>query len=246
MIVIVVNNKNLLSDFRMRSVVNNLVEKNDNIKNIFLNLNSSNTNEILGKEVKQVYGMEKYITDYIGDFKYFISPKSFFQVNTQQAEVLYSTLKEGLELKDNDVLFDLYSGVGSIGIFLSKNVKKVYGIEIEKTAVDMANLNIKENGVSNAEYIAGSVEDKIIEFKDRKIKPDVIVVDPPRRGLDKKSIDYILDFNPKKIGYVSCNPATLARDLKLLEEKYTVYSITPVDMFPHTSHVECVCVLNLK
>ena len=246
MIVIVVNNKNSLSDFRMRSVVNNLVEKNDNIKNIFLNLNSSNTNEILGKEVKQVYGMEKYITDYIGDFKYFISPKSFFQVNTQQAEVLYSTLKEGLKLNDNDVLFDLYSGVGSIGIFLSKNVKKVYGIEIEKTAVDMANLNIKENGVSNAEYIAGSVEDKIIEFKDRKIKPDVIVVDPPRRGLDKKSIDYILDFNPKKIGYVSCNPATLARDLKLLEEKYTVYSITPVDMFPHTSHVECVCVLNLK
>lgn len=246
MIVIVVNNKNLLSDFRMRSAVNNLVEKNDNIKNIFLNLNSSNTNEILGKEVKQVYGMEKYITDYIGDFKYFISPKSFFQVNTQQAEVLYSTLKEGLKLKDNDVLFDLYSGVGSIGIFLSKNVKKVYGIEIEKTAVDMANLNIKENGVSNAEYIAGSVEDKIIEFKDRKIKPDVIVVDPPRRGLDKKSIDYILDFNPKKIGYVSCNPATLARDLKLLEEKYTVYSITPVDMFPHTSHIESIAVLKLK
>ena len=110
----------------------------------------------------------------------------------------------------------------------------------------MANINLKENDVKNAEYIAGSVEDKIEEFKNRNIKPDVIVVDPPRKGLDEKSIKYILDFNPKKIGYISCNPATLARDLKLLEEKYDILQITPVDMFPHTSHVECVAILNLK
>ena len=129
---------------------------------------------------------------------------------------------------------------------MSKNVKKVYGIEIEKTAVDMANLNINENNLDNLEYIAGSVEDKIEEFKKRNIKPDVIVVDPPRKGLDDKSIDYILEFNPKKIGYVSCNPATMARDLKKLSEKYDISSITPVDMFPHTSAVECVCALNLR
>lgn len=246
MIVIVVNNEKILSDYRIRNVVQRLVEKNDNIKNIFLNLNTSNTNEILGEKLKQVYGMEKYISDYIGDYKFFISPKSFFQVNTIQAEVLYNTLKKGLDLKKDEILFDLYSGVGSIGIFLSQDVKKVYGIEIEKTAVDMANLNLKENNVINAEYIAGSVEDKIVEFKNRNIKPDVIVVDPPRKGLDEKSIEYILEFNPKKIGYVSCNPATMARDLKMLSHKYDISSITPVDMFPHTSSVECVCVLKLK
>ena len=246
MIVIVVNNEKILSDYRIRNVVQRLVEKNDNIKNIFLNLNTSNTNEILGEKLKQVYGMEKYISDYIGDYKFFISPKSFFQVNTIQAEVLYNTLKKGLDLKKEEILFDLYSGVGSIGIFLSKNVNRVYGIEIEKTAVEMANLNLKENNVINAEYIAGSVEDKIVEFKNRNIKPDVIVVDPPRKGLDEKSIEYILEFNPTKIGYVSCNPATMARDLKMLSYKYDILSITPVDMFPHTSSVECVAILKLK
>ena len=246
MIVIVVNNEKILSDYRIRNVVQRIVEKNDNIKNIFLNLNTSSTNEILGEKVKQVYGIGEYISDYIGDFKFYISPKSFFQVNTIQAEVLYNTLKKGLKLKGDEILFDLYSGVGSIGIFLSKNVKNVYGIEIEETAVEMANLNLKENNVINAEYIAGSVEEKIVEFKNRNIKPDVIVVDPPRKGLDEKSIEYILNFNPKKIGYVSCNPATMARDLKMLSYKYDIVSITPVDMFPHTSSVECVAVLKLK
>lgn len=246
MIIIVVNNEKLLSDYRIRNVVKRIVEKNDNIKNIFLNLNTSSTNEILGEKVKQVYGIGEYISDYIGDFKFYISPKSFFQVNTIQAEVLYNILKKGLKLKGDEILFDLYSGVGSIGIFLSKNVKNVYGIEIEETAVEMANLNLKENNVINAEYIAGSVEEKIVEFKNRNIKPEVIVVDPPRKGLDEKSIEYILNFNPKKIGYVSCNPATMARDLKMLSYKYDISSITPVDMFPHTSSIECVCVLKLK
>lgn len=246
MIVIVVNNKMILSDYRIRNVVQRLIKKNDHIKNVFLNLNTSNTNEILGDKIKQIYGMDKYISDYIGDFKFFISPKSFFQVNTTQAEVLYNVLKKDLNLSKDEIIFDLYSGVGSIGIFLSKDVKKVYGIEIEKTAVEMANLNMKENNITNTEYIAGSVEDKIVEFKNRNIHPDVIVVDPPRKGLDTKSIEYILEFNPKKIGYVSCNPATMVRDLKLLGEKYDVKTITPVDMFPHSSHVECVSVLELK
>lgn len=243
MIVIIVNNEKAFNNFRIRNVVQSIVDKNNNIQNIFLNLNTNNTNEILGDKLKKVYGTKEYISDYIGDFKFLISPKSFFQVNTVQAEVLYNVLKNSLNLRGDEILFDLYSGVGSIGIFLSKNVDKIYGIEIEKTAVDMANLNIKLNNVENAEYIAGSVEDKIEEFKTRNIKPDVIVVDPPRKGLDQKSIEYILEFNPKKIGYVSCNPATMARDLKLLTEKYNIQSITPVDMFPHTSHVECVCVL---
>lgn len=243
MIVLVVNDKKLLKDTRFVNLVNEL-DKN-NIKGIFLNLNSSKTNEILGEETICIYG-EDYITDTIGGYQFYISPKSFFQVNTVQVEILYNILKEGLNLNKEDVLFDLYSGVGTIGIFLSENVKKVYGIEIEKEAVKMANLNISRNNVTNCEYIAGAVEDKIDEFKQRNIKPTVIVVDPPRRGLDEKSIQYILDFNPERIGYVSCNPATLARDLNLLNEKYNVESITPVDMFPQTHHIETIAILKLK
>ncbi|MEG2645954.1 MAG: 23S rRNA (uracil(1939)-C(5))-methyltransferase RlmD [Clostridia bacterium] len=248
MIVIIINaneESKLLFDKRFLEIAKNLMSKNNNIKSFYINCNDSDTNEILGEKSKLIFG-EKMIFDYIGEYKYAISPKSFFQVNTLQAEVLYSNLREKLNLKGNEILFDLYSGVGSIGIFLSKNVKEVYGIEIEKQAVEMANINIKENNVKNAEYIAGSVEEKILEFKARNIYPDVIVVDPPRKGLELKSIEYILEFEPKKIGYVSCSPTTLARDLKLLESKYNIEQILPVDMFPQTSHVECVVGLSLK
>ena len=245
MIVIIVNDKSLFKDKRFNDIVNELVKNNKNIKSVFLNLNDKNTNEILGEEEIKLYG-ENYILDSVGKYNYYISPKSFFQVNTIQAEVLYETLKDLLKLSGDEVLFDLYSGVGSIGIFLSDKVKEVYGIEIQKQAVEMANLNLKLNNVSNAEYIAGSVEEKIEEFKNRIIKPDVIVVDPPRKGLDTKSIEYILNFNANKIGYVSCNPATFARDLKLLSNKYTIEEIVPVDLFPNSHHVECVGVLSLK
>ena len=245
MIIVVVNNKKLLDDLRFNQFVINIVKNNTNISSIFLNLNDMNTNVILGDKLKKIYGKD-YISDFIGDYEFYISPKSFFQVNTIQAEVLYNVLKTELCLDKTDILFDLYSGVGTIGIFLSQYVNKVYGIEIEQSAVEMANLNIKKNNVKNAEYIAGSVEDKIEEFKKRNINPDVIVVDPPRKGLDDKSIKYIIDFAPKKIGYVSCNYSTMSRDLKKLSDIYSVKSITPVDMFPHTSHVECVAVMTLK
>lgn len=244
MVVIVINSKDIFEDVRMEEIVN-ILKENDLIKTIVLNLNSSKTNEILGKDEKIIYG-NGYITDYIGKYRYYISSKSFFQVNTVQAEVLYNILKEKLKLKGDEILFDLYSGVGSIGIFLSDSVKQVYGIEIEKQAVKMANMNLTLNHVSNAEYISGSVEDKIVEFEKRNIKPDIIVVDPPRKGLDLESIEYIIKFRPKKIGYVSCNPATFARDLKLLSQYYETNDITPVDLFPNSEHIECVTVLNLK
>jgi 23S rRNA (uracil1939-C5)-methyltransferase len=243
MVIIVINDRKLFQDNRFQKIVNDL--NKENIKGIFLNLNDSKTNEILGDETVCING-EEYITDTIGDYSFYISPKSFFQVNTVQVEMLYNVLKEGLNLSKNDILFDLYSGVGTIGIFLSDSVNKVYGIEIEKEAVDMANKNILLNNINNCEYIAGSVEDKIEIFKKNNTKPNVIVVDPPRKGLDEKSLEYILDFNPDKIGYVSCNPATLARDLKLLSHKYDIISITPVDMFPQTVHIECVCILELR
>lgn len=244
MVILVINNEKLLNDIRFNKIVD-FLKKIKDVKSIVLNVNNSNTNEILGKLSKTIYGTE-YITEIIGEYKYLISSKSFFQVNTIQAEMLYNTLLEGLNLTKSEVVFDLYSGVGSIGIFLSNYVSKVYGIEIEPEAVKMANENIKINNIKNCEYIAGSVENKIEEFKNKNIKPDVIVVDPPRKGLDDKSIKYILEFEPEKIGYVSCNPATLARDLKKLEEKYDIYKITPVDMFPQTSHVETVVCLKCK
>ena len=244
MVVIVVNNKDMLEDVRMEEVVN-ILKGDESIKTIVLNLNSSKTNEILGKEEKIIYG-NGYITDYIGEYKYYISSKSFFQVNTVQAEVLYNSLKEKLDLKGDEILFDLYSGVGSIGIFLSDRVRKVYGIEIEEQAVKMANMNLELNNVTNAEYIAGSVESKIVEYEKRNIHPDVIVVDPPRKGLDLDSIEYIIKFRPKKIGYVSCSPATFARDLKLLSPYYEIGNITPVDLFPNSEHVECCTVLQIK
>lgn len=244
MVVIIVNNEKIFDDVRMEEIVN-ILKEDENIKTIILNLNSSRTNEILGEKEKIIYG-DGYITDFIDKWKYYISSKSFFQVNTVQAEVLYNTLKQKLELKGNEILFDLYSGVGSIGIFLSDSVKQVYGIEIEEQAVKMANMNLELNNVRNAEYIAGSVESKIIEYEKRSIHPDVIVVDPPRKGLDLESIEYILDFKPEKIGYVSCSPATFARDLKLLSQYYNVGDITPVDLFPNSEHIENVTVLTLK
>ena len=245
LVCIIVNKEELIYDSKLNDILKKLAIENDNVVSCYINVNDSRTNEILGDKLELVYGKE-YITDLIGKYKYCISPKSFFQVNTLQAEALYLVLKNRLKLKGDEILFDLYSGVGSIGIFLSENVKKVYGIEIEEDAVKMANINIKENGIKNAEYIAGSVEDKIVEFEKRNIKPDVIVVDPPRKGLDEKSIEYILKFSPRKIGYISCNPATLARDLKMLSFKYDIQSITPVDMFPHTEHIECCAIMCLK
>lgn len=245
LITIVLNNSTLFNDVRFNEYINKINLVSENIKSVVLNLNTSNTNEILGKEQKVLYG-NGYITDYIGKYKYYISSKSFFQVNTLQAEMLYDILKEKLNLTGDEILFDLYSGVGTIGIYLSESVSKIYGIEIEETAVKMANMNIKENNICNAEYTVGSVEDKIVEFSNRNIKPDVIVVDPPRKGLDQKSIEYIKEFKPKKIGYVSCNPATLARDLKYFEEDYDIVSLTPVDMFPFTAHVETVVLMSRK
>ena len=241
LLAIVVNHDKLINNDKFKQ----LACLDNNIKSINLNVNMNKTNEILGSKTINIYGNE-YITEILGDKLYYISTTSFFQVNTVGAEMLYFKLKEMLDLNKKDILFDLYSGVGSIGIFLSDNVDKVYGIEIVKEAVDMANLNIARNNITNCEYIAGSVEDKIIEFEKRNIKPSVIVVDPPRRGLDNDSINHILKFNPDKIGYVSCNVSTLARDIKLLQKNYNIKSVCIVDLFPNTHHFETICVLERR
>ena len=223
-----------------------MLVKSYNVNTIVKNINKENTNVILGKENIVIHG-DGYIYDILGDYTFKISPLSFYQVNPVQAEVLYNTAIEMADLNKNDVLFDLYCGIGTIGIFASKFVKKVYGIEIVEDAIKDAKENAKINNVDNIEFYSGDVEKVFANLMEKKqIYPDAIIVDPPRKGLDNKTIENILAVEPNKVVYISCNPATMVRDLKLLEEKYEIKNVIPVDMFPFTSHVECVAVMQLK
>ncbi len=243
MCVLVLSNSNLPKEKELK---NKLIEKFHNIKTIVKNINKKNTNVILGNENIVVYG-SGYIQDRLGEFIFNISAMSFYQINPIQTEKLYNLAIEGAKLGENDIVFDLYCGIGTIGIFASKYVKKVYGIEIVEQAIEDAKENAKINNIENIEFTAGDVE-KVLGnlIYDRKISPNVVFVDPPRRGLDLNTVDNLLKMEPKKIVYISCNPATLVRDLGKLEEKYEIKEITPVDLFPYTSHVECVAVLGLK
>ena len=234
MLILVINGKKLNSNEFEEKFIKNITEKHKEIKTIILNYNLKNTNVILGKEDRVIYGGGT-IKDKLGNYYFNISPFSFYQVNPIQTEKLYKVAVESANITKEDIVFDLYSGIGTISIFMSEFAKKVYGIEIVNEAVKMANENAKINGIKNVEFIAGDVEielDKLINKK--KIVPDIIMIDPPRRGLDNKSIENIRKIKTKKLVYVSCNPATLIRDLSKLEDIYEVNRIVPVDMFPFT------------
>lgn len=229
-----------------KNLVDALINKFPNIKTIIKNINQKNTNVILGKDNINLYG-DGYIYDKLGDYTFKISPLSFYQVNPIQTEKLYKLALEGADLTEKEIVFDLYCGIGTIGIYMAKKAKKVYGIEIVKQAVEDAKVNCKINNITNSKYYAGDTQELLTELiKNKKIKPDIIVVDPPRKGLDNATVENIIKIKPKKVIYISCNPATLMRDLSKLEETYNIQEIQPVDMFPFTSHVECVAVLNLK
>ena len=215
------------------------------IKTIIKNSNMKNTNVILGSKNDVLYG-DGYIYDQLGKYTFKISPLSFYQTNPSQTEILYQKAIEYANLKGDEILLDLYCGIGTIGIFASSKVSKVYGIEIVEQAIEDAKENARLNQVENIEFLCGDVEDTLEQVLEKSKIPDVIFVDPPRRGVDAITIQNILSVGPKKIIYISCNPATMVRDLKLLEEKYEVKKIQPVDMFPFTSHVECVSVLEVK
>ncbi len=243
MCIIVINGRNIPKE---KELVSEILKAFPEVKTIVKNINTKNTNVIMGKENINLYG-DGYIKDKLGDFVFKISPLSFYQVNPIQAEKLYNIAVKGAEISKDDVVFDLYCGIGTISLFMAKYAKKVYGIEIVEDAIKDAKENSKLNNIKNSEFIAGDVEivlDDLINKK--KIIPDIIMVDPPRKGLDNKSINNILKISPKKVVYVSCNPATLVRDLKSLEEKYEIKTIKPVDMFPFSKHIECVSVLCLK
>jgi len=241
MCILVINGEGFQDE---NELVNKVTEKYPNVKSIVKNINTKNTNVILGGKNINIYG-NGCIQDSLGEYTFNISPLSFYQVNPIQAEKLYNIGVEAAGITKNDIVFDLYCGIGTITIFMSKYAKKVYGVEIIEQAIEMAKENAKINGVANTEFIAGDVE-KVLQvlIENRKIMPDIVMVDPPRKGLDNTSINKLLKVLPKKIVYISCNPSTLVRDLAKLEEKYEVKKIIPVDMFPFTSHVECVSVLH--
>lgn len=195
----------------------------------------------------QVYTGNGYITEKLGDYHFFISPKSFFQTNTRQAEKLYSIARDFAVLSGNEIVYDLYCGTGSIGIFVSHLAKKIIGVEVVEDAIEDAKKNAALNNINHAQFFAGDVI-KICNdaFFEQHGKPDVIITDPPRAGMHEKLVLKLLEMEAPKIVYVSCNSATQARDLLLLSEKYDVLKVQPVDMFPHTHHIETVALLTLK
>ena len=249
MVCLVINGDNLP---KSEKLVDKLV-RIEGMTSITYSVNKENTNVIMGKEIGVLWG-QGYITDYIGDVKYQISPLSFFQVNPVQTEKLYSLALEYADLKGNETVWDLYCGIGTISLFLAQKAKKVYGVEIVPQAIDDARNNAKINGIENAEFFVGKAEEVLPEYyaqyekeHGKKAYADVIVVDPPRKGCDETLLDTMVEMRPERIVYVSCDSATLARDLKYLCERgYEIQKVKPVDQFPHTVHVETVCLLQQR
>jgi 23S rRNA (uracil1939-C5)-methyltransferase len=241
MVVLVLNGKSLP---QQNKLVRQLTADIPEIKSIVLNVNTANTNIILGNRNIVVFG-EETITDYIGRFKFKISPLSFFQVNPVQTEVLYNKALEYAGLTGEETVFDLYCGIGTISLFLSEKAKKVYGVEVVEEAIRDAKENAKLNGVDNVEFLVGEAEKIIPDMYQKGIRADVVVVDPPRKGCDEVLLDTLVSMSPERIVYVSCNPATLARDLAFLTGKgFQVVEVQPVDMFPWSIHVECVVLMS--
>lgn len=240
MVVIVTNSNELPFGNKL---IDLLICNVEGLKSVIQNINMSSTNVVLGKENKVLWGNDT-ITDYIGEFKFKISPLSFFQVNPVQTRILYEKALEYAELTGNETVFDAYCGTGTISLFLSKKAKKVYGVEIVPDAIENAIENASDNHVYNAEFVVGESE-KIIPWMIKKgIKADVVVVDPPRKGCAPELLEAIGQMKPDRIVYVSCDPATLARDLSILAGLgFETIEAQPVDMFPQTASIETVAKL---
>lgn len=245
MLVLVQNGEKNVFETNSKLKIENVIKEFPKIKTIVINVNTEKTNVVLSRKNIIVYG-DGTITDRLGDYEFKISPNSFYQVNPIQTEKLYNLAIEGAKLKKDDILCDLYCGIGTIGIFASKYVKKVYGVEIVEEAIKDAKQNAEINNVDNIEFIQGDVEVAFNKMLDNGVKPSVVIVDPPRKGLDSKTVQNLCDLKLDRLVYVSCNPATLMRDLQVLEDVYKIDSITPVDNFCYSSHIECVAVLEIK
>lgn len=229
-------------DDLINPLVKELLNGAFNIGTITNNINEGRAGVSYGSKEIICFG-PGYIYESIGPFRFRISANSFFQTNSYMIDVLFQKIEEFAELSGKESLLDLYSGTGTMSIFLSRSAKEVVGVEISESAYNDALLNLKENGIDNCTFLLGDAEERL---RDLSFRPHVIVIDPPRPGISKKAMKVILDMEVDRIVYVSCNPSTLARDLSLLSEKYDIIKIQPVDMFPHTYHTEVISMLKLK
>ena len=231
---------------REKEIVKYLRDRIPNLTTIVVNINKGKNNIIMGKDCRTIYG-PGFIRDRLGSLRFKISALSFFQVNTEQAERLYEKALEFADLNGNETVIDGYCGTGTISLFLAQKAKKVYGIEIVPEAIKDAILNAKDNNIKNAEFIVGDAARVMPRLYQRGIRADVIITDPPRAGSSPEVLKIYAAMKPKRIVYVSCNPATLARDVAILDELgYKLKKVQPVDMFPQTGHVEAVALLVRK
>lgn len=238
MVVLILNGKNLP---HQNEIIQQL-KSDPNIISAYININTAKNNTVLGKETINLFE-KKPLIETLGDKKFIISPQSFFQVNPEQTEVLYHTVKEFADLKPGENLFDLYCGTGTIGMYCYEEGVQLTGVEINKEAVKDAIKNAQLNNIEKATFLAGKAE---VIAPNLESKPDCIILDPPRKGCESSLLELLLDLESKRIVYVSCNPSTLARDLKILSQKYNIIKVQPVDLFPQTGHVETVVLLELK
>ena len=240
---VVVNGNGL---YHEDTLVKQLRECVRGLKSVIINSNRENTNVILGKKCRTVWGSDT-IKDTLCGLTFHISPLSFYQVNRVQTEKLYAIAKEYAGLTGEEILLDLYCGTGTIGLSMAHQAKKLIGVEVIEAAVDNARKNAQVNGIENAEFICGDAANAAEMLEQQGLRPNVIVIDPPRKGCDQSLIKTISRMAPDRVVYVSCDPATLARDLKwFTEEGYMPQEVTPVDMFPRTAHVETVVLLSRK
>ena len=229
--------------FRVEQMMERLTEAFPAIKSIMQNINDQSGNAIFGKDWRTLYGQD-YITDQMLGNDFQIAAPAFYQVNTEMAEKLYQTAIDFSELTADDMVIDAYSGIGTIGLSVAKHVKQVYGMEVIPEAVENSRKNAEINGIANASYVCAPAEEAIQNWLKEGIQADVILVDPPRKGLAESFIKASVSMEPKKITYISCNVATMARDIKLYQELgYELKKVQPVDLFPQTHHVECVGLL---
>lgn len=251
MVCLVISKRSVIKDKNVDNLIKILNNITDNIKSISISVNSENTNVIMGNSYETLWGKDT-IEDYIGDLRFSISPLSFFQVNPYQTKRLYEKALEYASLTGGETVWDLYCGIGTISLFLAQKAGHVYGVEIIKEAIDDAKANAKKNNLNNTTFYVGKAEEVLPDFynknSDSEAKnPDVIVVDPPRKGLDEACIETMLKMKPDRIVYVSCDSATLSRDLKLLTEGgYELKKWCACDQFPQTTHVETVCLMSRK
>ncbi|MCA1024453.1 23S rRNA (uracil(1939)-C(5))-methyltransferase RlmD [Cytobacillus kochii] len=242
MIVLVTKAKDLPN---RKKIIADITENIAGVKSIVQNVNPKKTNVIMGDETRVLWGQE-VIYDYIGDVRFAISARSFYQVNPEQTKVLYDKALEYAALTGKEEVIDAYCGIGTISLFLAQKAKSVFGVEIVPEAIEDAKRNAELNNITNANFAVGKAEEVIPAWYEKGHKADVLVVDPPRKGCDEALLQTIIDMKPKKVVYVSCNPGTLARDLRVLEDGgYRTVEVQPVDMFPQTTHVEAVAKLTL-